>query len=101
MVDFGQPLGHEQGMKRPAVIISKQELVETAHIHGLLIVVPGTSTEQINLRTGQTRISCIKAEPTTANGLANITYFMTEKLRSVSIARLERRMGLLANRDIK
>ena len=101
MVDFGQPLGHEQGLKRPAVIVSKQELADAAHIHGLLIVVPGTSTEQINSRTGQTRISCIKTEPTKANGLANTTYFMSEKLRSISTARLGRRMGLMANKDMK
>ncbi len=101
MVDFGQPVGHEQGLKRPAVIISKQELADTAHIHGLLIAVPGTSTVQINAKTKQTRISCIKVEPSESNGLANTTYFMSEKLRSFSIARLGRRIGQLSHRDIK
>jgi mRNA interferase MazF len=101
MVDFGQPIGHEQGLKRPAVIISKQELADTAHIHGLLIVVPGTSTEQINPKTKQTRISCIRVDPSASNGLSNTTYFMSEKLRSTSISRLGRRIGCLANKDVK
>jgi mRNA interferase MazF len=101
MVDFGQPLGHEQGLQRPAVVISKQELADTAHIHGLLIMVPGTSTEQINPITRQTRISCIKIEPSATNGLANTTYFMSEKLRSISIVRLTHKIGQLTGRDIK
>ncbi len=101
MVDFGQPLGHEQGSERPAVIISKQELAHSANVHGLLIVVPGTSTEQVSPRTGQTRISCVKVESSKSNGLRNTTYFMSEKLRSASTMRFKRLLGNLENKNFK
>jgi mRNA interferase MazF len=101
MVDFGHPIGHEQGMERPAIIISKAELNNTAHIHGLLIAVPGTKTPQINPHTQQTRVTCIKVDPSPINGLKNTTYFMSEKLRSVSIERFKRKTGRLETNYLK
>jgi mRNA interferase MazF len=100
MVDFGQPLRREQGLERPAVIVSKQELANTANIHGLLIVVPGTRTAQINPKTGKTRITCVMVESSSSNGLKGTTYFTAEKLRSVSTARLRRCLGRLEQKHL-
>jgi hypothetical protein len=75
LVDFGNPVGHEQAFQRPALIISTRGLGNTAHIHGLLIVVPGPKEPQL-LANGQIQTAVVKAIPTAHNGLAHNTYFM-------------------------
>ncbi len=99
-VDFGQPVGHEQGMERPAVIVSAPGLVNTAHIHGVLIVVPGTKTPQLNAH-GAVRQTVVQAEPSRVTGLTHTTYFMAEKVRAASVIRFRRLLGRLERHNLQ
>ncbi|MBX9878871.1 MAG: type II toxin-antitoxin system PemK/MazF family toxin [Candidatus Obscuribacterales bacterium] len=94
MVDFGNPLGTELGMEHPAVIVSRQELNNFAARLGRVIVVPGTSAHFTN-SSGTTLFSHREVGDSISNGLHHSTYFMTEQVRSVSIIRLRRLVGVL------
>lgn len=57
LVDFGDPVGHEQGYRRPAVIVSSNDLKRG--LAGLAIVVATTSTARslaahVELESGET-----------------------------------------------
>lgn len=84
LVDFGEPVGHEQGWKRPAVVVSSDHLNDSQA--SLVIVVPVTSTRwglpsHVEIETGQ-------------SGLANTSYAKGEDIKSISQARLVSRYGL-------
>lgn len=83
MVDFGTPIGHEQGYRRPAVVVSDDRLNRSRA--GLAIVVPLTST-----RRGLP--SHVELEPG-VSGLATVSYAKGEDVKSVSTERLTRRLG--------
>jgi len=85
-VDLGQPIGHEPGFPRPAVVVSADILNNGAG--GLVMVVPVTSTAH-GLR------SHIKVEPGTS-GLAYTSYARCDQLRVISTERLASRLGMLA-----
>jgi mRNA interferase MazF len=83
MVDFGEPVGHEQAYRRPAVIVSSDRLnVSRAE---LVIVVPLT-------RTRRGLPSHIELAPG-VGGLAESSYAKTEDIKSISTHRLVRRLG--------
>jgi mRNA interferase MazF len=82
-VDFGDPIGHEQGYRRPAVVVSADRM--NASRAGLVIVVPVTTT-----RRGLP--SHIEIEPA-GTGLKNTSYAKAEDIKSVSVERLVRRLG--------
>jgi len=83
LVDFGEPVGHEQGYRRPALVISADRL-NTSRA-GLVIVVPLT-------RTRRGLPSHIELTPA-ATGLAETSYAKTEDIKSISTHRLTRRLG--------
>lgn len=85
MVDFGDPVGHEQGYRRPAVVVSADRL--NASRAGLVVVVPLT-------RTRRGLPSHIEVEPG-GSGLAGTSYAKAEDLKSISTDRLQRRLGAI------
>lgn len=85
-IDLGQPVGHEPGFVRPAVVISSDILNNGPG--GLVVVVPVTSAAY-GLR------SHIELEPG-ASGLDHTSYARCDQLRVVSADRLSFRRGILA-----
>jgi mRNA interferase MazF len=83
MVDFGEPVGHEQAYRRPAVIVSSDRL--NGSRAELVIVVPLT-------RTRRGLPSHIELAPG-VSGLAESSYAKTEDIKSISTHRLVRRLG--------
>ncbi|MGH3547386.1 MAG: type II toxin-antitoxin system PemK/MazF family toxin [Pseudonocardiaceae bacterium] len=83
MVDFGTPVGHEQGHRRPAVVVSADRM-NTSRA-GLVIVVPVT-------RTRRNLPSHIEIEPA-PSGLRETSYAKCEDVKSVSSERLIHRIG--------
>jgi mRNA interferase MazF len=83
MVDFGTPVGHEQGYRRPAVVVSDDRLNRSRA--ELAIVVPLTAK-----RRGLP--SHVEIEPGDS-GLAETSYAKGEDVKSVSRQRLVRRLG--------
>jgi mRNA interferase MazF len=80
-VDLGDPIGHEAGTSRPALVVSD----DPANAHGLAVVCPITRTRRaypthVELETGR-------------SGLADTSYVQTERIRTISTARLTRRLG--------
>ena len=82
-MDFGQPVGHEQGYRRPAVVLSADRL--NASRAGLVIVVPTTTS-----RRGLP--SHVEIEPG-SSGLSQTSYAKVEDIKPVSVDRLGRRLG--------
>ncbi len=83
LVDFGTPVGHEQGYRRPAVVLSADRL-NTAR-SGLVIVVPCTTAHR-GLPTH------VELEPG-PSGLRETSYAKAEDIKSVSTDRLVHRLG--------
>lgn len=86
LVDFGEPIGHEQGYRRPAVVISADQLNRSRA--ELAVVLPVTTT-----RRGLP--SHIEIEPGDS-GLSHTSYAKTEDIKSVSTQRLIRRLGAVS-----
>lgn len=83
LVEFGEPVGHEQGWKRPAVVMSSDHLNDSAA--SLVIVVPVTSTRwglpsHVEIESGR-------------SGLATTSYAKGEDIKSVSQRRMVTRYG--------
>ena len=78
LVDFGEPVGHEQGFRRPAVIVSSDRM--NASRAGLAIVVPVTTK-----RRGLP--SHVELDPA-HTGLREVSYAKVEDIKSVSTERL-------------
>lgn len=85
LVDFGEPVGHEQGYRRPAVIVSADQLNRSRA--GLAVVLPVTTT-----RRGLP--SHIEIEPGDS-GLSQTSYAKTEDIKSVATERLIRLLGTI------
>src|SRR5580658_6419765 len=83
-VDFGEPVGHEQAYRRPAVIVSSDRLNSSRA--ELVIVVPLT-------RTRRGLPSHVEIAPGNS-GLSELSYAKTEDVKSISTNRLVRRLGL-------
>lgn len=83
MVDFGDPIGREQGYRRPAVIISSDRMNRSAA--GLVVVVPTT-------RTKRGIASHVEIEAG-ASGLSDTSYAKVEDIKSISTERLIRHRG--------
>ncbi len=84
LVDFGEPIGREQSGRRPAVVVSDDELNDGPS--GLVIVIPITST-----RRGLP--SHIELDPADT-GLVDVSYAKCEDIKSVSEQRLITRLGV-------
>ena len=83
VVDLGEPVGHEAGLTRPAVVVSHDQL---AHV-GLVAVLAVTRT-----RLGWP--SHVEVEPTDS-GLRETSYVQTEQIRTISTERVAKVVGRL------
>lgn len=84
LVDFGEPVGHEQVGRRPAVVVSTDALNEGPS--GVVLVVPLTSRHR--------RLpSHVELEPG-ASGLDHPSYARCEDVKSISDRRLVSRLGV-------
>jgi len=83
LVDLGEPVGHEQGWRRPGLVISSDGWNRHA---STCTVLPLTRTRH-DLPTR------VEVEPTTGNGLKETSYARCEDVRAVSEERLVRRLG--------
>ncbi len=83
MLDFGDPIGTEQAGRRPAVVVSDDEMNDGRS--GLVIVVPITSAR----RGLPSHVEL--DDPLT--GLDEISYAKCEDIKSVSEHRLITRLG--------
>jgi mRNA interferase MazF len=84
LVDFGEPLGREQAGRRPALIVSDDDLNDGPS--GLVIVVPITSAR----RGLPSHIEIDDA----GSGLDAISYAKCEDVKSVSDRRMISRLGV-------
>lgn len=86
-VDFGlHPEDPEQAFRRPAVIVSDDQLHHPRL--ELVVVVPGTTTQRaLPLH--------VQVDPDGDNGLESTTWFQVEQLRAISTARLLEHLGRL------
>ena len=83
LIDLGEPLGHEQGWQRPALVVSSDEWNRHAPT---ITVLPITRTRH-GLPTR------VEIEPTDLNGLRETSYARCEDIHSVSERRLVPRMA--------
>ena len=83
MADLGDPVGHEQALRRPVLVISGQAWLDSRP--SVIMVVPFTGT-----RRG--RPTHVEVEPG-VSGLKATSYAKCEDLRSISPLRLTRRYG--------
>ena len=75
LCDFGNPIGHEQGFQRPALIVSHDEMAR----YGLPVVLPVTRTK----RGYPTHVELDGVLPVTS-------YVQCEQIRTVSTERMTR-----------
>ena len=90
LVDFGEPVGHEQGYRRPAVVISP--LLFNGMMSGIAMVVPVTTKDR-----GK---ACHVRLDYTAAGLERPSLARCEDLRNVSQQRLKRFLGKVTADDL-
>jgi mRNA interferase MazF len=83
LVDFGTPIGREQGFRRPAVVLSADRL--NSGRSGLVIVVPCTTADR-----GLPTHVALEAG---SSGLRETSYAKAEDIESVSVDRLVHRLG--------
>ena len=85
LADLGDPVGHEQALVRPVLLLSAQPWLDSRP--PVVTIVPLT-------RTRRDAPTHIEVEPG-ASGLAATSYVKCEDLRAVSPERLGRRFGML------
>jgi len=88
MVDLGQPIGHEAGATRPALVVSD----DPANAHGLAVMCPITRTR----RGYPTHVEIEQG----SSGLDATSYVQTEQIRTVSTTRLTRRLGIIDSSEL-
>jgi mRNA interferase MazF len=82
LCDFGDPIGHEQGFQRPALIVSHDEMAR----YGLPIVLPVTRTK----RGYPTHVELDGVLPVTS-------YVQCEQIRTVSTERMIRPLASISD----
>ena len=85
-VDLGTPMGHEQGGRRPALILSVNPF--NRGTADLVVILPLT-TRAKHIR------SHVAVNPP-EGGLSELSFIKCEDIRSISRARLTERIGLVA-----
>jgi len=83
MVDLDQVVGHEQGGRRPFLLVSIDPMNRSAA--GMAIGVPLTTTDRGNELH-------VRLEPP-EGGLTRVSFVMPEMVRSISTERLRRKLG--------
>jgi mRNA interferase MazF len=86
MIDFDPTVGHEQGGRRPALVVSADALNQSRV--GLVTVAPITGTDR-------GIPAHVKVEAPEA-GLTKTSMIMADQLRSISLRRVIRRMGAVS-----
>jgi mRNA interferase MazF len=79
LADFDPVRGHEQGRKRPALILSNDQFNNGAA--GLVVVVPFTTTERARIPLR------VRVDPP-EGGLRETSWALCESVRSISTGRL-------------
>lgn len=87
--DLGQPLGHEQGLKRPVLIVSNEAFNCTS---GLLTVLPVTS-----VKPGRSPQPFEVVLPAGAAGKPTDSIVLPHKIRTISAGRLQQLYGRLTD----
>lgn len=85
LCDFGTPVGHEAGFRRPALVVSPGSL----NRHGVLVVLPITRT-RLNYPT---HVELDGALPV-------VSYVQCELIRSISDGRVVRPLGVINEFDL-
>jgi mRNA interferase MazF len=85
LADLGHPIGHEQALSRPVVVISAQPWLDSDP--PVLTVLPIT-------RTFRGRSTHVEIEPG-MSGLRATSYIKCEDVRAISPKRLGRRFGVV------
>lgn len=85
-VDLDPVVGHEQGRRRPAIVVSADAFNATGG--GLVMIVPLT-------RTDRRMAVHVRIDPPEGN-LSAPSFAMTEQVRTVSMLRLGGRLGAVA-----
>lgn len=86
LADFGQPFGHEQGFRRPCLIISDDIMNQGAS--GLCVVVPLTSRD----KGAPLHVAIAPPE----GGLRVRSWAKPEDIRSLDVCRLLSRWGVVS-----
>jgi mRNA interferase MazF len=86
LVNLDPMVGHEQGGRRPTLVVSDNALNHSPA--GLVIVLPITGTDRGIV--AHVRI------PSTEGGLTKSSLIMTDQVRTISTKRLGRRLGTLS-----
>ena len=83
MADLGAPVGHEQALRRPILLVNAQPWMDASPpvVMGLPIT-----------RTHRPNPTHVEIEPG-VSGLKEVSYIKCEDLRAISPMRLERRFG--------
>ncbi len=84
LIDFGEPLAHEQGFIRPGVVVSHDGLNRSAA--DLVIAVPVT-------RTRRGLPSHVEIDSGAGTGLSDPSYAQAEQVRAIGAHRLVQRLG--------
>jgi mRNA interferase MazF len=90
-VDLNPVLGHEQGGKRPALVVSVDQLNQGPS--GLVIMVPITKRDK--------RIRSQIAIEAGEGGLTIRSFAMCEAVRSISLERMTRRRGMVSHETME
>ena len=90
-LDLGVPAGREAGLRRPAVVVSAQRLLEASP--SVIQVVPLTST----IRGFGSEV---EIDPTDANGLESRSAAQCQHIRALSTGRVERVIGNVGSEAI-
>ena len=85
MADLGDPIGHEQALRRPVLIVSAQPWLDSNP--PVVMAVPLT-------RTRRESPTHVEIEPG-SSGLKETSYAKCEDLRAISPLRLERNFGMV------
>ncbi len=83
LADLGDPVGHEQSLRRPVLLVSAQPWLDSNP--PVVTVLPVT-------RTRRGRSTHVEIEPG-SSGLSAVSYARCEDIRAVSPLRLDHRFG--------
>jgi mRNA interferase MazF len=84
VLDLGTPLGREAGLRRPAVLVTAQRVLDASptviHVIPLTTTIRGFGSE-------------VTIEPDAANGLGMRCAAQCQHVRAISVRRIERSVG--------
>ena len=94
------PEGGEQAFRRPAVIVSSEEINSLPL--DTIIVVPSTSRRREHPKTGKVPFNFVEVAPSKSNGLTTISYFKCEQVRAIAPSiRMKVKLGYISSQDMQ